>query len=1139
MTLKISRRAGLSASRRAWLLLRLALASVPLALVIASPPTAAAAAESPWWHLSTRMFPSHLAPGGEATVVLEALNVGDGPATGVPALTESFPAGVTVQSIEFYVLTITSGTRNIANSSSRELGEPYCKSTGSSAQCRMPLNELAFAERGMPQLNPYEDLEMRVTVKNEDANASDAQMSGEVTGGEAPRATIAQPLSISEAAPAFGAEHFSVVPEEHGGGVDVQAGSHPFQLTSTLTLNESADQTKPLAMPRSLDIKLPPGLVGNASRLPQCTEADFNAPLPGTDVGTTVNRCSAATVLGVASVTVDEPNLFGVLTASVPLFNLAPERGEPARFGFEVLHSPVILDTSVRTGGDYGVTVKANYISELVAFISSTVTFWGVPGDERHDASRGWSCLIAGKAYRPGGEAPPCVPAKQSQPSALLTLPTACVPFHASVTGSSWPSSTAPGGLGLPETGYGLTDEFGRELGITGCGQLRFEPSLDITPEVPRPASPSGLLVHLHMPQEADETPHGLAEATIKDLSITLPEGVTLNAASAGGLQACSELAADYLAEQSTPPGSLSFTPSLPSGWEAAEGGFCPTASKIGTVTINSRLLPPGQTLKGAVYLAAQNANPFGSLLALYLVAEDPVSGVAVKLAGQVSPDPATGQLTTTFRNLPQLPFEDATVRFFGGPQAPLATPPLCGSYRTTASLTPWSQNTQATPESTFTIAEPSGSACPSSRPFAPALSAAPQSIQAGEFTPLSTTIALPSGSQDIQSVTLQMPPGFSGMLPGIRLCPTAQADAGTCSPESRIGQATANIGVGHEPFEVTGGEVFLTEGYGGASFGLSIVAPAKAGPFDLGTIVVRARVSVDTRTAQLTIATDASGPHAIPRILDGIPLEIQRVNVTIDRSGFTFNPTNCSPLGISGSSTSADGAVAQLAAPYQVANCSTLRFAPKFSVTTSGKTSKARGASLVAKLTMPSRAKGAYANLAKVKVSLPKQLPSRLTTLQKACQAAVWEAQPTNCPAASVVGHARVVTPTLPVPLTGSAYLVSHGGEAFPALSLVLQGYGVTLDVVGTTLIRKGITSTTFNTVPDVPFSNFELTLPQGRFSALAAHGSLCRNKLTMPSIFYGQNGAVMRQSTRVRVTGCAKKHKRHRGKRHKRHKR
>jgi hypothetical protein len=1137
-------RAGIG--RLGWLLPRrlvgcaaMIAAALSVGVVIDQATAEASVPGAPWWHLSTRIFPSNLAPGKEGTSVLTAVNLGDGQVRGEPILTQRFPAGYSVQKIELFVLSDDQGKIELSHEPQGEGGPPFCEQTTTIARCDVDLAVLAAQgfNRHEPVLNPYEDVEMRVTVKNEGANGSSEQMSAEAEGGETPAARISQPLPTSEAQPKFGVEHFSMVSEEDGGGVDVQAGGHPFQLTSTVTVNEGPDQTRPLSMLRDLNISLPPGLVGNASRIPRCTDAELKElgeENGGIGFAATVNKCPAGSMVGAIVLTFDEPNLGGVVTNPVPIFNMVPNKGEPARFGFEVVQAPVFLDTEVRTGSDYGVTVDIRNITELVSFISATTTFWGVPGDERHDLSRGWPCFITGKWYTTGLN-PPCVPALESQPPAFLSLPTACGRFATAVEGLSWPTGAAAGGETLPREESPLTDEFGRELGISGCNALRFEPSIDVTPEVSRPSSPTGMRVELKMPEEADETANGISNATVKDLTVSLPDGVAVNPSSAAGLEACSEAAVGYNPGQSLPPSSLSFSPRLPEGWEAGHE-FCPSASKIGTVNIVSRLLPTGQALSGSVFLATQNTNPFGSLLALYIVAEDPVSGVAVKLAGEVSPDPGTGRLTTTLRNVPELPFETATLKFFGGPHAALATPATCGNYTTVVSAIPWSENVKATPTSQFAV----GSPCASRRPFEPTLNESPQSIQAGAFTSLSTRIGVADGSQDLRDVALQLPPGVSGVLKGVKLCDEADANAGSCGPESLVGHATAQVGFGPEPFEVTGGQVFLTQGYRGAPFGLSIVTPAKAGPFDLGTVVVRARVEVDRHTAQIRVVTDSSGPYAIPTILDGIPLAIKQVAVTVDRTGFTFNPTNCSALDTTGSVGSDEGGMVAVSAPFRAANCTTLHFAPKFAVSTSGRVSRLNGVDLSVKLSYPKAAFGTQSEIARVKVQLPRQLPSRLETLHGACLAAVFEVDPAKCPARAVVGHARVTTPLLPVPLTGNAYFVSHGGEQFPSLTMVLSGYGVTIDLVGSTLIKKGITTTTFASVPDVPFETFELTLPKGRYSALGGFGNLCKGKLTMPIEYAAQNGAVLRQDPRIATTGCTKhkqsrrhsSHKRHQGK-------
>ena len=861
--------------------------------------------------------------------------------------------------------------------------------------------------------------------------------------------------------------------------------------------------------------------MGNPTPFPQCTEEQFDT---GGNNGT--NICPPEAAVGVASVTVNDPGAKGAFTALVPLFNVTPGPGEPARFGFRILNNPVFLDTAVRTGSDYGVTVNIENTNQATNLISSRVTFWGVPGAPSHDAERGWGCIN----LEFGASDLPCSKLElPEQP--LLTLPTSCTPgpLETSVEGDSWPTTPDPTGLTLPTTKSFMES-------LDGCNRLGFEPEIKVAPDVESGSSPSGLNVDVHVPQEGQLNPVGNADSNIKDIAVTLPEGVSINPAGADGLEACSEPEIGYLPGESHPEtGELHFTSGLPAPKGAPAEPFCPDASKIGTVKITTPLLP--HALEGAVYLADQNANPFGSLVASYIVAEDPVSGVLLKLPGEVSLNQQTGQITATFLDNPQDPLEDAELHFFGGERAPLATPAHCGTYTTNATFAPWSGNPPTTSQSSFNIKTgPNGSPCPGvALPFSPSLAAGMTNVQAGAFSPFTMTMSREDGQQNLKSIELHMPPGLSGVLTGVPLCGEAQADAGTCPAASLVGETTVSVGLGSEPFTVKGGQVFLTGPYKGAPFGLSIVNPAVAGPFNLGKVIVRAKLEIDPHTAAVTVTSDSSGPYAIPPSIQGIPLEIKHINVTINRGGgqgsFTFNPTNCSPLQITGNLQSIEGGAQNLSVPFQATNCAVLKFTPKFAASTKAKTSKADGASLSVKLTYPSTPQGTDANIARVKVDLPKQLPSRLTTLQKACTSAQFEVNPAGCPAASVVGHAKATTPILPVPLEGPAYFVSHGGEAFPSLIVVLQGYGVTVDLVGSTFISKaGITSSTFKQVPDVPVGTFELTLPQGKYSALtsnlpaSANGSFCGQTLKMPTAFVAQNGAEIHESTPIAVTGCAK---------------
>ncbi len=674
----------------------------------------------------------------------------------------------------------------------------------------------------------------------------------------------------------------------------------------------------------------------------------------------------------------------------------------------------------------------------------------------------------------------------------MLSNPTSCgVPRTATVSVDSWEE---PGNFSGADTKTVSMPE------LSGCEKLDFSPSISVRPDGTGGSTPTGLNVDVHVPQESTQNPVGLGEADVKNTKVALPVGVQISPAAADGLLACS-------------PAQV--------GLHDAEPVSCPDASKVATVEVNTPLLP--EPLIGGAYLATQNENPFGSLLALYVVAEAPVTGVLIKVAGQISLDPVTGQLVTTFDETPQLPFSDFKLDFFGTDRAPLLTPSLCGTYTTETSIEPWSQTPAVAPSSNFQITSgPSGTPCQDPLPFQPGFESGTTNLQAGAYSNFELTMDRPDGNQTLSKVELQMPPGLVGSLSSVKLCEEPQAAQGTCGEESLIGHTVVSAGLGGDPYTVSGGKVYITGPYKGAPFGLSIVEPAVAGPINLGTIVVRAQIRVDPLNSHLTVISDP-----LPTIIQGIPIQIQHVNVSVDRPSFTFNPTDCQPMKLTAVLSSTEEATANVGSPFQITNCGSLGFKPGFAVATKAKTSRTEGAYLHVSLTLPAQAgAGTEANVAKVKVSLPKQLPSPLKTLQKACTEAVFASDPKECPVASKVGEARVSTPLLSGPLTGTAYFVSHGGAKYPELIMVLIGEdGVTVDVHGETFISKqGITSATFSTVPDVPFSNFELTLPQREYPALTGNGSLCKGTLLMPTEFVGQDGAKINQNTKIAVSGCPK---------------
>jgi hypothetical protein len=1040
-------------------------------LLMAFAGVSSAFALSPWWHLTSGSRPSSL-HAGDGKIVVTAANLGDANANGETtpvSIADKLPAGVRPVAIE-----------GLSGSGGVQSDGPV--------QCSLGSLTCTFAG----SLPPFDQIEVVISVVVEGA-VSGALNEVSISGGEATSASIKRPITVSGTPTPFGVEDYEMAPEEEGGAPDTQAGSHMFQLNTTLTLNQTAEGN-PAALAKDLSFKLPPGLIGNPTPFPQCTLSQFDTIDPrGGQFGQ--NFCPPQTAVGVALITINGQTAGlspGPYTFTVPVFNVEPSFGEPARFGFSLPRAPVVLDASVRTGGDYGVTVKVSNITQTAAFLKNEVIFWGVPGDPRHDSQRGWNCIQDARGLHR-----PCPVSEGSHPPPpLLTMPTSCsgTALSTSVEADSWAQvgdfSSFPPSEPMPT--------------MDGCNRLPFTPSISVAPDGQAGSTPTGLSVDVHVPQGLSLNPTGLSEANVKDTTVALPAGVALNPAAADGLLACSEA-------------------QVALGSDSASS--CPEASKVGTVEIDSPLLP--EPIVGTAYLAAQNANPFGSLVALYVVAEDPKAGVLIKVAGEVKPDPVTGQLISTFRDTPQLPFEDFKLHFFGGDRSPLGTPAQCGSYTTVASIDPWSGNAAAESSSEFQILSgPNGSPCANPLLFNPLLTAGTTSIQAGGFSPFAMTVTREDGQQDLKGIELHMPSGLSGLLTGLTLCGEAEANTGTCGSGSLIGETTVSVGLGGDPYSVRGGKVYITGPYEGAPFGLSIVVPAKAGPYDLGVVVVRGKIEVDPITSALTVTTDTSGPYAIPHILDGIPLQIKHVNFTTTRPGFTFNPTNCNPQQVTGSMTSTQGVSKAVAVPFQVTNCAVLGFKPAFQVSTNGKTSRATGASLHVKLTYPKAAFGSQANIKTVKVDLPKQLPSQLKTLQHACPIQTFEANPASCPVESRIGTAKAVTPLVPVPLTGPVYFVSHAGLKFPELVIVLSGYGVTVDLHAETFISKaGITSSTFRTIPDVPVGTFELTLPQGKYPALAAPDNhLCQDKLVMPTAFTAQNGAVIKQNTPIIATGCAK---------------
>jgi hypothetical protein len=877
------------------------------------------------------------------------------------------------------------------------------------------------------------------------------------------------------AAPAV---HASFALEAPGGSLStpagvplLQAGAHPDVTTNipfkTTTIGGAGKG--PDGNVRDIRDTLPPGLIGDPQPFARCGDAQLKGP------SGFAPECPVGAQVGVAEITncntffVEEQVHSFCSPTVVALYNMQPPDGTPAQFGLNVDSVLVYLDFSLRhREGVYRLVTETSKISQTLALDNIKITFWGVPADPVHDSQR---VFTRGPNIGQSG-------AEASGPEVPLTRsPTSCgSPLSFSIEADSWDGVTSTGN-------YDTQEGSSTPIELAGCVLVPFAPAITVVPTSTQAGAPTGLEVDLRLAQ--NENPRGLGSSDLRSAVVTLPEGMVVNPSAADGLGACG--AAEV-------------------GLEDEGIDRCPESSKLGSVKITTPLLDT--PLEGSVYLARQNENPFGSTLAIYIVASG--SGVIVKLAGLIAPDQQTGQLVAKFEDLPQLEFSEMALRFKGGERAPLTNPSSCGIKTATASLGSWSGRTVSS-SSNFAI---DGSCATGG--FAPAFSAGSTSSQAGADTGFTLAFSRSDGEQVLGAISVQTPPGLLGYLKNVPLCPEVTATAGMCGPQSLIGHTTVAAGAGSNPFYLTG-NVYLTGPYDGAPFGLAIVVPAKAGPLDLGLVVVRASINVSRTDAHLTIT---SSP--LPSILQGIPLQLRSVSVTVDRANFMINPTSCQPQRVSASISGAPGTTRSVFSVFQATNCRALRFAPRLTALTRGDgRTKGHGASLHVQLISGV----GQANIKSVSVALPEVLSTRLTTIQKACTDSQFAKDPAGCPEASDIGTAVASTPILAQPLTGPVYLVSHGGAAFPDIVVLLQGEGIRIDLTGNIAIKKGVTTSTFATVPDAPISRFDLDLPEGLHSALAAVGNLCAGKLAMPTTITAQDGAVLTPDTPVNVSGCAGK--------------
>lgn len=982
-------------------------------------------------------------------------------------------------------------------------------------------------------------------------------------GGGAPADTTAVAVRVDDAQPPFGVAAFDGALLDSGGGELKAAGAHPVGLVTDVTFNTTTGHPAEYTSPANEDLwpvepakdvvtQLPPGLVGNPSAIPRCSleqlkgngELLQSEPLcdPGSQVGNIFLQTGNGIYVG---------------AGPIPLYNMVPAPGTAARFGFNYVNTLVVLDVRVAEDGSYRAEVESKNIPEAIAISAVKVELWGVPGDSSHDRQR--SCPGAREPYE-GGET--CA-AAASIP--FLRMPTSCSAPGAGLPwateADSWTNPGARDSFGEPlssdpawstasyETheapGFPWApQEWGPNAGTTDCAAEPFEPQISVRPTTPAADSPSGAEVDLSMPGGcwAEGSAESLCQSDLRDASVTLPAGMSINSSAAGGRQGCTAEQVGYEAGSSHP---FRFR---------AGPQHCPDASKIGSVTIESPLIGEYQAdeltpvldkdgnavprpLHGSVYLAAQGDNPFGSLLAMYLVVEDEKSGVTLKLPGRVEIDPATGRLTTVFDENPQLPFSHLHLEFYGGPRAALRTPAACGTYTTDATLTGWNGRTVQR-ESSFQISQGCGGG------FAPKFSAGTTNPLAGQTSPFSLRLTRDDGEGELGGLAVQLPPGVSGYLKGIPYCADStlagiSGELGTgvgqeanpsCPAASRVGTVTVGAGAGVNPFYTQSGRVYLAGPYKGAPLSLAVVAPAVAGPFDLGSVVVRNALRIDPETAQITSVSDP-----LPTILHGIPLDLREVRVELNREHFTLNPTNCDPLSVGSTITSAQGATANPSVHFQVAGCESLAFKPKLSLRLSGGTRRSAHPGLRAVLAIPQT--GANANISSVQVSLPHSEFVAQNHLADVCtrvQYAEDGGGGAGCPSKSVYGHVVAYTPLLAEPLRGLLYLRSNGGEReLPDLVASLGGQ-IHIDAVGyvgTNKKTEGL-RTTFATVPDAPLEKIVLTMPAGKHSLLENSTDICRGTHDAIIRMTAHDSVARGSKAKVQAKGCGgKKHAHRRG--------
>jgi hypothetical protein len=1135
-------------------------------LVFAS--TSAQAEPGPFWDVKASWGDTNLPPGGEGEFQLQVRNVGGEGSEESLTITDQLPAGVTASNVDWGTEPVPLEGELFGSTVQVPVDlSQFCSGMGTgTVTCTAPkettveLFGLTVPVKPMASFKPYPQdgvpghqggylPSIYIDVEVDPGAAGSGTNVARVEGGGSPA-----PFADEDAVP------FNAIPSAFGirpgsfeadsfdaaypfGARVRQAGAHPFEQRVNFELNQESkvggDGTRYVSangLIRSAQVMLPRGMIGNPQAVPQCEPVDF---VSDTFKG---SQCPADTQVGYASTRV----LFGPLLHGhggkgirfsstkipfVPIYNLAPPKGTPVDLAFNVAgivqaHIYAELDPS------HGYAIKAvtPNISETYPVRETEVTIWGVPGDPAHDKFRFFP-------EEPGKEAATPLentgaPWGSTPIRPFYTLPSSCE------SGSSSGTRIRIDSYEQPEA-FTAEQESGGGDAFTGCDDSRFQfqPGISLQPTDSHAGAATGLDVQLKVPQSNDEVgnaeelyaPSGAAAIPtppLKKAVVTLPEGVTLSPSAAQGLGACS---------------------SAQIGLGTNDPVTCPPSSQYGRITLHTPVLPADNQPEGFIYIAKQGDNPFHNFLTVYLVIEEPERGILVKLPGRVDLNPKTGQITTTFEDLPQFPVSDIQMSFKGGLRAGLVQPQTCGRKTIRAEFFSWqAPSVPHEVDSSYEITQkPDGSRCLNSlaeRPFAPRLSAGTLNNVGGTYSPFVMRLTRTDEEQELSRLRMTLPAGLVAKFAGVGMCPDAgiaqaerrngagegaleQADP-SCPQSSLIGSTNVGAGVG-VPLTYVPGKVYLAGPYDGAPLSIVVLSPAVVGPFDLGVISVRSALEVSPDTAQGSAVSDP-----FPQILQGIPVRLRDVRLKLDRRQFTLNPTSCAEkqvtaqvIGAGGNAYSAgDDTAADVFDRFQAANCARLRFKPGLSFRLFGPTHRGAHPRLRAVLNYPRG--GGYANIARVSVALPHSEFLEQNHIKTVCTRVEFAAK--HCPAGSVYGHAMAKTPLFDTPLKGPVYLRSSSHK-LPDLVAVLRGpdiQPVEVDLDARIDSVNGGIRNTFEVVPDAPVSKFVLSMQGGAKGLLANSESLCAATSRATAKFVAQNGKRLTLHPALR-NKCSKRHR------------